>query len=283
MGFSYSKKTIRVTITLSTGNQFVFEGYAINATINKTGGVEFAQANVEIFGLSIDTMAALTWIQFKPNGRPWNALSIEAGEAGTALSTVFLGEIQHCYADLNGAKPVLKIQALTGSYPVLIPQSPTAVNGQQKVADFCEAVCKEIGYKFKNAGVETQISDCVINGDPITKIRAVANAAGADTVIEDGQITIVPRGKTVPAEGSIPVISAETGMIGYPTFTTKGIQAQTYFLPTLHMASAVQIKSIVPSASGVWKITQLTHELSANNPSNGVWRTSFQAMWISDD
>lgn len=122
----------------------------------------------------------------------------------------------------------------------------------------------------------------MITGDPITKMRAVADAVGADLIIDDDQIALVPRGKVRQAEGGIPVVSADTGMIGYPTFSGTGIQVSSYFRPDLRIGAAVRVSSIVPSASGVWKIVSLSHELSANTPNSGAWLTSFEGMWLDD-
>lgn len=282
---TYSRKSIAVTITLDVGsqnNQYVFEGMAIDCRIDKQGGLEFAKAQVEIHGLSLDTMAQLTWINFKPNSRRWNVIAVDAGELGGAMSSIFKGEITFCYADLNGAKPVLRIQAQTGSYPQLISQSPTAVSGQQSVDSFVASQAEIAGYTFTNAGVDAQLSDSVINGDPITKMRTAADAVGADLIIDDNEVVLLPKGATRPTGSSAPLVSVETGMIGYPTFTTTGIQANSFFKPDLKIASLVKVESIVPGATGIWKVTQLTHDLSANNPGRQVWATSFQAIWIED-
>ena len=49
MAGTYSLKDIRVSITLDKGganNQFVFQGFATNVNLSKTGGVDFATAQV---------------------------------------------------------------------------------------------------------------------------------------------------------------------------------------------------------------------------------------------
>lgn len=281
---TYSKKALRATITLQTGgsNQYVFEGFAMEATVAKTGGTEFAKANLTIYGLSVETMAQLTWCTFKPLSRGYNLLQIEAGEQGSRLSLIFRGEITSSYADLNGASPALKIEAQTGSYPILIPEAPIAIQGQQSVEQFVRQEAAAAGYEIENHGVDAQLKDCVISGDPITKIRSVADAAGADVLFDDGKVVLVPRDKPRKAEGGIPVISAETGMIGYPTFTSQGLQVRSFFRPDLTIGAEVRVESIVPQATGVWKITQLSHELSANNPGRAAWRTNFSGLWLND-
>lgn len=282
---TFSKKVIRATVTLDKSgmnNQKVFEGFATHVSISKTGGVDFAQCAIEIYGLTLDVMAQLTVLSFRPLGRRWNLLAIEAGESGGTLSSIFQGEVTSAYADLNGSSPVLKMEAKTGAYPILDPTPQYAVSGQQSAGEVLQMLASQTGKTFKNEGVDATLSDCVITGDPITKMRAVADAVGADLIIDDDQIALVPRGKVRQVEGGIPVVSADTGMIGYPTFSGTGIQVSSYFRPDLRIGAAVRVSSIVPSASGVWKIVSLSHELSANTPNSGAWLTSFEGMWLDD-
>lgn len=282
MSTSFTRKSIEITIALDVdgaANRFTFSGYAVNVSVSKSGGVEFSKAAVEIYGLPLDKMAQLTTLAWKPLNRRWNALEIRAGE-GENLAVIFTGEITISYADLNGGSPVLRIEAQSGSYHVLVPDPQIALSGSQDVGGVMNMLAQKAGLQLENAGVSGSLSDCVLTGDPVTKMRQVADQIGADFFIDDGRAVLMPRGGVRAAEGSIPVVSADTGMIGYPTFTSQGIQAATYFNPALRIGANVKIESIVPSASGVWKIVSLTHELSANNPNASAWSTSFSGIWI---
>ena len=284
MQSTYSLKDIAVSIALDVqgaNNQFSFQGYTTNVNISKTGGVDFATAQVEIFGLSLDTMAQLTTLSFKPLNRRWNAIEISAGEQGTELSSIFQGEVTVSYADLNGAKPVLKIEAQTSAYNVLKPTPQISVQGSQSVTQLCEQLSAECGYSFESVGVDGQVADCVLTGDPITKMRQIARDTGSDLIIDDNHVVLMAKGATRTDSG-VPLVSAETGMIGYPTFTNQGVNVKSFFRPELKIGGVVRLETIIPSASGVYKITQLVHELSAHNPNGGSWATTFQGMWIEE-
>ena len=285
MAGTYSLKDIRVSIALDKGganNQYNFQGFATNVAISKTGGVDFATAQVEIYGLTLDVMGQLTTLAFKPLNRRWNAIEIAAGEQGTSLPVIFRGCVTVAYADLNGSSPVLKIEAQVGAYPLLEPASTVSVTGSQDVGAFIQSQSAQAGFEYQNDGVQATLSDMTIYGDPITKIRTAANAADVDVVFDDDKTIILPKNGIRRAEGGIPVISSATGMIGYPTFTNQGIQCRSFFRPELHVAAAVQVQSIVPHATGVWKITQLQHSLSAHNLNSSAWETSFDGMWLGE-
>lgn len=285
MTTTYTNKSIRLTITLDVqgaNNQYVLEGFACHVSLTKTGGVDFSKASVEVFGLSIETMAKLTMLSFRPLSRRWNLLQIEAGESSGALSTIFKGECTSSFADLNGSCPVLKIEAQTGAYPVLKPDPQIAVKGTQSVDDLLTMLSGECGKRFTNCGVQASLTDCVLNGDPIAKMRTIADAVGADLVIDDDEVVLIPQSKPRVSDSGVPLISAETGMIGYPTFSGQGISVSMFFKPELQIGAAVRIESIVPYASGTWKIVSLSHDLSVNNPSASSWTTSINGMWLSE-
>lgn len=281
-GVTFTRKSLAVVITLKKGtanNQFRFENFAMSVSIEKMGGTEFAKANLQIFGLSIETMAQLTTLSFNPFMNDWNYIEILAGEEGQTLQSIFKGEITLSYADLNGGSKVLKIQAQTGAYPVLIADPPKSVEGQQTAASLIESLAKQSNYSFENEGVTATISDCTISGDPVTKMRTIAQMVGADLLIDDDTVVLLPKDGARKAEGGIPVVAVDTGMIGYPVFTNTGLQASTYFRPDLRLGAMVRVESIIPGATGLWRIVKLTHTLSVNNPNGGAWRTDFEAMF----
>lgn len=278
---TYSKKSLKVIITLKKGganNQYVFENCAIHARIEKTGGSEFAKASVDIFGLTIETMGKLTTLSFNPFKNDWNYIEILAGEQGTTLQSIFKGEITLAYADLNNGK-VLKIQAHTGAYPVLMPDPPRSVVGEQSASSLIESLAKQANFSFSNEGVTAVVNDMTLSGDPVTKMRSIATQVGAELLIDDDTVVLLPSGGARKPQGGIPVVSVDTGMIGYPTFTNTGLNVSTFFRPDLRLAAMVRVESIIPGATGNWRIVRLSHDLSVNNPGGAAWRTDFEAMF----
>lgn len=283
MAESYSEKEICVTVLLDENKgtvEKVFKGFPCDVNIQKTGAPEKPKASVTLKGLSLDTMSAMTQLAFDSQSKRKNSIKIEAGEKGRTLSSVFQGEITSAWADFNSAPDVeFQIEAVSGSYPNLIPQSPITVKGQQKAEDAIKALCDEIGYSFENSGVTGSISNCILSGSPVQKMQWIAETVGANLIIDDKSVALVPKNGTRAAKGSIPLISSETGMIGYPTFDDKGIKVSAFFRPDLVIGAVVQVESIVPRASGKWKITALAHELSAGDPNGKNWATTITGTY----
>lgn len=288
MSESYTEKSIRVTITIAdsekgTGSQVNFEGFATRVRVQKQGTPELPKATVQIYGLSEARMAELTMLSFDALSVRRNLIEIAAGKAGGALSVIFQGEISNASPDFNAApSPVMRIEAITASYPKLIPAGPVAVNGTQTAASLIATFANEAGLNFKNEGVTSSVTNCVINGDPVSKMQWVADSVGADLIFDDSDVILIPRTETRGEQATIQAINPNTGEVGYPTFDAMGIKATCFFRPDLRVAGFCKIESALPRASGVWKIYSVTHDLAANCPNGGPWRTSIAATWMEN-
>lgn len=277
---TFNLKDILVTVLLDGQEAISFKDFAVQCSVDKSGCPAFPKATVILYGLSLNTMERLTHLGFTTFSLKRNKINISAGIKGQALATIFKGEITNAWADFNSApSPTFKIEAQCGLFPALIPQPPIAVNGNQTVAGIIESISKEIGYAFENNEVTASIKDCVINGDPVEKMRRVANAVGANLIFDDDKVVLVPKNASRKEHGTIPLINSQNGMIGYPTFSNNGIQVACFFRPELRIGANFKLESIVPRATGTWKITSLKHELSANNPNNNSWKTVIQAIY----
>ena len=80
-GVTFSEKALRLTVTLDkagANNVYTLTGFATHVAISKQGGVDFAKASVEVYGLSLDTMAQLTMLSFSKSKQaragttPWS-------------------------------------------------------------------------------------------------------------------------------------------------------------------------------------------------------------------
>ena len=110
-------------------------------------------------------------------------------------------------------------------------------------------------------------------------MRRIAEAVGVDLIFDDEKVVLIKNHGTRKTQGSVPLINATNGMIGYPTFTNNGINVSTFFRPDLRIGANFKLETIVPRASGTWKITGLRHELCANDPGAQSWKTNITAIY----
>lgn len=280
MAKSFTKKQIRIGLALYKGEQkrtLVYEGIETHVSVEKPGEPDENKATVELYNLSMDAMRDMTTLSFKPLQSKNNLIVIFAGDETNGMSQCFAGEIQTAYADFSGAPTIkMHIEAAAGSYPSLKASPPIAVKGSQSAASLIEQFAKESGYTFLNNGVSASVKNAVLNGDPVSKMRTVAGMVGCELIIDDNQVKIQPFDKGLD-QGNAVLMSKDSGMLGYPTFTSEGIKLRCLYNPDLQLGGMIEVDSVVPGAEGIWKISKLSHSLVANSPSPGDWFSEVEA------
>ena len=97
---------------------------------------------------------------------------------------------------------------------------------------------------------------------------------------------------------SPPLISPETGMVGYPVWESNALRVKMLYNPNIASAAiggpgsstvtggslgvmiggTIQVQSSLPGAvSGIWQVFSVVHELDSNNP-DGPWFTTARCI-----
>jgi hypothetical protein len=279
-------KTIRTTIILGEGqfadgdNTKIIEGLATRVDVEKNGNPEKPTAKVSISNIKMEDMEQMTFLAFRPLQKRKNKILIEAGNQGEELGMVFKGDIESSFPEFANAPDVtFEIEAITAGWSYQIADSPTSVDGEADAAGLIAQFATQAGFGFVNNGVTATVRNTTYNGSPVQKAQQVAAEIGVELLIDDDTFTIQPWGTP---RGDAVLLNPSCGLIGYPSFTSDGISARCFFDPKLKIGGQVKIESIVPKASGYWKITKLTHSLSAYT-SSSEWVSSFDAIWLKEE
>lgn len=279
---SFRKRRLRVEVVLGEGtfdgthNTRVLEGLETAVSIEKPGLPDKAKATVRIANMAYDDMAQLTMLAFKPLKLQKNLIRVFAGEENSELSLAFAGEIVSAWADFSRAPTVtMHMEAQAGGYAALIAKGPVAAAGEVQAEKLLQQFATEMGYAFRNEGVTASVRNAVFSGSPLEKAQAVADQIGAQLLVDDNKLVLLRH--DAARAGTAVLLSSETGMLGYPSFTNEGISLSCLYNPELELGGAVQVQSIVPGATGVWKITKLTHDLLAFSVAPGPWTSAIEA------
>lgn len=281
---SFVRRQLRIVIQLykgefeDGGNTKTIEDLAMTCSIQKLAYPECGKASVEIAGMRLADMEQLSTLAFDPLYVKNNQLTIYAGDEYHEFSQVFSGTITKAGADFNSAPDVkFKMEASVGYFGRMIAKGPTAINGTQKADAFIKGQMEQAGFTFQNQGVDTQISDCVFSGSPVQQAQQCASQIGADLIMDDGEAVLVPTG--AGREGETVVLSKDSGLLGYPTITQNGVECKAIFDPAFKFGGLIELQTIVPKASGAWRIVKLTHKLSANMPGDGSWESQITGFY----
>lgn len=279
---SFVKKTIRVTIVKdplngnfksNNKNTMIIEGLRTLVSVDSFGGTTNPQANIKIYGLSESIMNELTTFKVNINGVKKNIIRIEAGDVGTTLSEVFVGDMMKVYADYGGMPDVsLIVQAQTNAYHQLNPAPPTSVNGTADVATMMKSLADKMGLVFENNGVQAQLSYPYISNTLIIQARTIAEAAGIELFFDKNIMAIAPKGTSRKCQ--IPLITPKTGLIGYPTLCdNQQISAKFLYRPYIIYGGTIKLETAIEVVNGQWLVKGISHQLESEQP-NGAWFTT---------
>jgi hypothetical protein len=143
---------------------------------------------------------------------------------------------------------------------------------------------------FENNGVSTKLPISYFPGNVWTQMQACAEQANINAEVINGSVLAIwPKGGSRTSVTLVPVVSKETGMIGYPAFTQQGIIFKTVFNPQIAFGGTVKLTSSVLSgviaaqqdknksfkapADSVWAIYKLDHALDSLVP-RGQWMST---------
>lgn len=287
---SFTQKMLEARITLAEGGFDPGTGQSANtkvvrlgmdAEITKPGGKEKPKCTLRIYNLPLDDMQVLTTLAFDPLAVKKNRLVLMAGDAD-GMTQAFAGDITSAVPRFAAdASSVFEVEAVTGYVASVTPVAPLTAEGAQDVSTLLRGLAGKMGFTYIDRGVSVTVRNVALVGGPMEQARQLADAARIDLILDDGEMIAAPRGelRRDDAEGSTPVLRDRTGLIGFPGFDAKGIVGKCLYEPRLVLGGPVRIESMVPKASGLWRVSSVSHWLQANHGNARAWETSFKATY----
>jgi hypothetical protein len=279
---AFTQKNLSFSFSLANGNfggggnSLTISGLRATAKIAKVGGADMSSLEAEIYGMTLSQMNQLTTFgtQFAQVGM--NSITVQAGDLGGQMSTVFVGTIQTAWMDATGMPQVaFRVQANAGLVQaVQTPSPPTSVQGQGDVAQMMSNLAQQMGLQFENNNVNVKLANPYFPGSLRTQALQIARAAGCEWIIDNGTLAIWPTGTARQGGGTL--ISKDTILVGYPGFNSQGIVVNTLFDPTITYGAAIQVQSDVTPACGTWYVYTLDYDLACQTP-HGPWFVTISA------
>jgi hypothetical protein len=280
----FSHKQIAITFDLGEGkfgessfNRVKLSGpLRASVEIVETGGPALSTCHMSISGMTLSNMNALSTLGIRATVVRRNMVTVEAGDVNSGLSVAYQGQIIDAWSDFSGMPEVtFYVNAGAGYLEAIKPIPPTSYNGLADVVTIMKGLATQAGLNFTNDGVTSKLIDPYLPGTIYEQMRRCADAAGIEWILSGQTVAIWPRGG---ARGqSIPIVSPDTGMIGYPTFTQSGIQVTLLYTPSINFGQRIEVKSSLTGANGTWQIQTISHSLESETP-GGAWTTRITAV-----
>lgn len=231
------------------------------------------QAAVRVYGLDPSKLRQLSALNSAIMYQRNNKIIITAGDDVSGMGRIFEGQIAVGQIDMNGSPDsALVLSAFAGLLNAVQPAPPSSYPGTADVAVIMQNLATAMGYTFENNGISVILSTPYLPGTLRDQAMRCANAANINWVIDNGTLAIWPRFGS--RGGSVPLITPESGMVGYPTYSEMGIALKTIFNPFLILGQTVEVRSSLNFANGRWNIFNLEHDLESETP-GGDWFTRF--------
>ncbi|MDE2000651.1 MAG: hypothetical protein KGI52_17185, partial [Burkholderiales bacterium] len=263
-----TQKTSQPTFTDSNGSSEVtLSGHRMLASISKAGGALMSELHLQIFGLSQSVMNDLSTLGKRPGFVSNNIITLNAGDTNST-SMAFQGNIINAFVDFDGVNVSFRLVAQAGAFQAVQNIPATSYQGTVDVATIIEGLAGQMGLQFENNGVSVKLSNPYLSGSARTQFESVKFAAGINGIIDNGVLAIWPKGGS-RASGN-PLISPDSGLIGYPTFNPQGIAINALFNPNVVFGGEIQVQSSITPACGTWRVYAIDHDLSCEMP-GGPW------------
>lgn len=238
---------------------------SLGSVIGRSG----SSANVSLYGLSLERVSDLS-------GKASGNFSRDEQKIDMAIyadeSLVFYGVMTSSIANMNLApEGCLMITASANADIQNMPSSPFSAKGAQNLTDVINAICNLAGYTAiftKMKGMKTSGSPH-FEGSVFDQLHQICTGYGlAMSTKPPDKIEFWPSNEQ--KDEVIPFISKDHGLIGYPVFSNSGVMFQTQYSSLLSIGRHMELKTELPWASGRYKLSSVSHELSSWIPS-GAW------------
>lgn len=278
---SFSERSITVQFELANGqfegggNTAKVEGLRTQVQITATGGPSQSAMSMGIWGMPLSVMNQLSTIGTQYAQRNQNGITVLAGD-DSGQSVVFEGVIFNAFVDQQDMPDgCLRVVATPGAYQSVVPAAPISIKGSADAAGIMSQIAGKMGLQFENNGVSVKLSNPYYAGTPWGQALAVAADGNFNMIVDKGVLAITPPGKS--RSGDAVLISADTGMQGFPAFVQNNILVTALFNPAVKNQGLIQVQSLLSPANGEWQVLKLDYLLESQMP-HGRWDMMIEAV-----
>jgi hypothetical protein len=280
---TYARRLIDVTFRIGEGafggegsDTVVIKGLRVSAAIIKAGGNSLGVADVRIYGMLPSLMNRLSTLGLNPIELRQNSMSISAYDEGQTPTLVFVGDIQNGWVDFANAPDVsFNVHAFTGLLMSVKPFAPTSYPQPTPAATILENLATSMNLQFENTGVDVVLPPVYLPGTLREQAQRVVQMAGIEWNGCDGDVMAIwPRGSARGSE--VPEIGPQTGMQGYPTYTSWGVSLRATFPNVANYGGKIRVKSSLQAANGEWVVYRIIYNLESETP-GGQWSVQMEA------
>lgn len=268
MASAFDSRLFKLTINAPSGIREFNEEFTIQASGRKYAGGIQGEAQIRIYNLTRDLQDYIL-TQASPLFRAGQGLSpinvaLDVGRVSTGLFRLYEG---YCFQggitqppDMGLTLRALTNNLLTGLIAgANMAQMTPLLSVAQNVAD-----ANGLQLDFQSTQGGKLISNWSVSGSAQQQINNLGLAGGVDVFV-DGATLVVLDSAQLRDESEI-LINADTGMVGIPQVTERGVAVKVMVNPAIKVGCGVKIESkLNPAANGTYKVFQLNFEVASRD------------------
>lgn len=264
-------RRVRLTVTAGTTGLDLSQLH-IKFTVRQSDIPTPNNISVRIYNLGDQTSDAIE--------KEFTGVTLEAGYENGNFGTIFSGTIiQVRRGREDAASKYLDIIAGDGDEAILAAVVNSAVNAGSTFKDRIDALAKTLApYGVKTGYIADMPPDTlprgrVLYGSTADHLTRIAQATNTRWSIQNGELQFVSIDGYLPGEAV--VLSAATGLVGFPEQTADGIRAKCLLNPKIKVGSQVQIdnKSVQQATLTASPTALQANALLPSISADGLYRT----------
>lgn len=254
-------RRIRFGIEIS-GQINWYEGLRVRASGTKFANAQQNECTLTVTGLSMTTRDHLLTetSPFNSNRTP-KRLIIEVGRVSTALFRIFIGDIVSAEPSAPPDVDVIikaKTQSAQSGNVVAIASGPIS-----KLSAISQRVADEIGLGLDFQALDKNISNFSYTGAALKMVNLLQDSGGVRAFIDDETLIVKNYGSALA--GRIRILGADTGMVGIPKATEKGLDVTFLIDSESLLGGMIRLDSKMnKSLNGDYVIDQLKFDVASH-------------------
>lgn len=252
----------------------------INLDINRNTFASTNEAHIQILNLNPAHRQRLFHDKYRADKIDY--IDVYAGY-GSNLSLVFRGKILQTYSYKQGSDMITDIQAIDLGFlsyykdgrkvnytNMTLEAGTTKREAVQRIISDMESGTQVGGLGSINGTYQTPVS---FVGDSFTLLDEIT---GGHVFVDLGKVNVLSNKEGLKI-GSIPIISAETGMLGTPMRRDAQLEVDTLFEPSIQVGQLVELQTLtgVQEYNGTFKVIGVHHSGTIGTADCGRLTTRF--------
>jgi len=255
-------RLLRIGIEIN-GQLKLYEGLNMSAS-----GTKYANANQNECEVKITNLDRATRDYLLTETSPFNknktrkVLTVEAGRVSTGYSLVFAGDITSA---VGGQPPdiTMTLKAATGDFAkgTIVARSQPGVAPMRNIA---QSVAQDLGLSLDFQADPMQVSNYSFTGSALKQVEQLGTMGRVNAFVDDKALVV--KGADKSLERRVRDLNLDTGMIGVPEFTERGVKVKMLFDNQTVLGGGLNVTSkLNPPVNGSYTVYQLAFELTSRD------------------